>query len=79
MATYKLEVTKKFGKFAYKFYQAGEQAEEVTDLTSIDEVIRAVEARYGELELGPDSDVIFRGIAYNTVKQLKTTVRSAPF
>ncbi|MCA9523533.1 MAG: hypothetical protein KC609_21305 [Myxococcales bacterium] len=80
MATYKLSVSKRFGKFYYTFHQATEQGKENADgLDQLDDVLKAVAKDFeGHVKSAEDS-VIFRGIAYDSWNALKQVVRSSPF
>lgn len=79
MATYKLEINKKYGKFFFRIFKAGEEATESDAIEAMDDLLKQVADAYDDLDLGPNDDVIFRGIAYNSYQQLKDTIRTAPF
>jgi hypothetical protein len=79
MATYKLDVKKRYGKFFYNLRQATEQGKESDPLDTLDAVLASVEKDFTDRDIGPDDSVIFRGIAYSSYTQLKEVVRTSPF
>lgn len=80
MATFKLAVTKRFGKFYYTFHPAAQQGKENENgLDQLDDVLKAVAKDYESNVKTADDSVIFRGIAYDSWNALKHVVRSSPF
>ncbi len=80
MATYKLEIKKRFGKFYHSVYAAGAQPErETPESASIKEVLEKLKSGFLKDTFKDGDSVIFRGIAYEDVHQLVPIVRDADY
>ena len=82
MASYKLDVAKKFGQFQYRVYAAGKPAPEFSPATfaAITDVVAAVEKDLSALRFEEDDDAVnFRNVAYSDLSTLKRVVRDATY
>lgn len=82
MASYKLEVAKKFGQFQYRVYGTSKPAPEMgtTNYATINEVIAAVEKDLASQSFEEDDDTVnFRNVAYADLVSLKRVVRDATY
>ena len=82
MASYKLDVVKKFGQFQYRVYAAGKAAPELgaPAFATVNEVVAALERDLAKLDFEDDEDsVAFRNVAYADLASLKRVVRDATY
>jgi hypothetical protein len=82
MASYKLDVVKKFGQYQYRVYGSGKPAPEIgaTVYATINEVVAAVDRELAALKFEEDDDSVnFRNVAYGDLASLKRVVRDATY
>jgi hypothetical protein len=83
MASYKLEIQKKFGKFQYIIYKAGAAKPDFGkngDLATIQDVLGGMDKELSGIGYDEDGDdLVFRGVAYSDVSSLKVLVRDATY
>lgn len=83
MATYKVEIVARLGKFQGVFFAAGGPKKDPTDspqFATIKDVWEAIEKEISSAGLDEDSDsIIFRGIAYDDFGKLAREVRMATY
>jgi hypothetical protein len=82
MASYKLDVAKKYGQFQYRLYSAGGNTPEMGTqaIATINEVVAAVEQDLAKLKFEEDDDAVnFRNVAYADLISLKRVVRDATY
>ena len=83
MASYKIEIQKKFGKFQYRIYKAGGAKPDFGasgDLATVQDVLAGMDKQLSGIGYDEDSDdLVFRGVAYSDVPSLKVLVRDATY
>lgn len=79
MATFKLDVTKRYGKFFYKFSPAGSVPKESDGHDGLAELLDALRPEFKENVASHQGSVIFRGMAYSKFSDLAAVVRGARY
>lgn len=80
MATYKLEVQRKFGKLQHRFYPASEPAPEFAGAAGgVADLVEGIEGTLEKAKITPADTVIFRQIGYTSRGELREAVRTATY
>ena len=80
MATFKVDVQKRYGKFQLRCYPSGQQAPDYAgDLADVSGVLKEVDATLDAAGRVRSDTVIFRGVGYETPGTLREAIRTAPY
>jgi hypothetical protein len=83
MATYKVEIVQRHGKYHQAFYDANGPKGNPLDskaAESIDDIVKAVQGEIEKRHLDPDQDtVIFRNIGYSDFSMLTREIKRGTY
>lgn len=80
MATFKLEIQKQYGKFQHRVWPSGQAPAEFSgDDGTLRETMEHVEASLDAAQVAKGDTVIFRGVGWDSRREVMEAVRTAVY